>query len=127
MRAPLGLATLVAVVGMSTACAPGGGDPQPSASFTPVAVRLMDFMLAPTDLTVEGPSVEFAVANDGPTPHNFSIRDADGEIVLGTTDLRPGASTTLSGELEPGTYDTLCALPGHESLGMRGTLTVTGP
>ncbi|PZR99157.1 MAG: hypothetical protein DLM67_04445 [Candidatus Nephthysia bennettiae] len=26
----------------------------------------------------------------------------------------------------PGTYATYCSLPGHESLGMRGTLVVSG-
>jgi plastocyanin len=33
---------------------------------------------------------------------------------------------TISGTLEPGDYTMFCSLAGPESLGMRGTLTVSG-
>jgi plastocyanin len=82
-------------------------------------------MIDPSDLSVAGPSVVFDVTNDGPTPHNFSVRTSDGEVVLATEDLAVGATETLSGTLEPGDYVIFCSLAGHESLGMSGTLTVT--
>jgi plastocyanin len=90
-----------------------------------IAVSVADFMIDPSDLSVAGPSVAFDVTNDGPTPHNFSVRTSDGEVVLATEDLGVGATETLSGTLEPGDYLIFCSLAGHESLGMSGTLTVT--
>ena len=64
-------------------------------------------------------------AATGPTPHNFNVRDASGTVLLSTKDLHAGDSTSVSGQLAPGTYTFFCAFPGHESLGMHGTLTVT--
>ena len=125
MTGHLTAAILLALIAFATACAPMDGDPAAAVpSAAPVTVMLADFMVEPGELTVDGPSVTFSVTNNGPTPHNFSIRNADGEIVLATPDLRPGESTMLTGELEPGEYETLCSLPGHDSLGMVGTLSV---
>jgi uncharacterized cupredoxin-like copper-binding protein len=84
----------------------------------------MDFKITPSTTTVAG-NVEFDVHSDGPTPHNFTIRDASNNVVLHSKDLRAGESDTVSGQLTPGTYTFFCAFPGHESLGMHGTLTVT--
>ena len=92
-----------------------------------LSVGLMDFMLEPDGLEATGPSVTFDATSDGPTPHNLTIRDADGEVVAATADLSAGESETISAELEPGEYTIFCSLAGHESLGMSGTLTVTGP
>lgn len=91
-----------------------------------VVVGLADFVIEPSVLTAQGTTVTFEVNNVGPTPHNLSIRDANDEVLLATPDLRRGESATLSGELPAGEYTTFCSLPGHESLGMRGTLTVSG-
>lgn len=39
--------------------------------------------------------------------------------------IAPGSSETLKlGDLEPGTYDFICAVPGHAESGMKGTLVV---
>lgn len=89
-----------------------------------IAVSVLDFMLDPSDIEVTGPMVAFDVTNDGPTPHNFTVRDEAGEVLMATEDLSVGDSETISGDLEPGTYTIFCSLPGHESLGMAGTLTV---
>jgi uncharacterized cupredoxin-like copper-binding protein len=86
----------------------------------------MDFMLSKPDITVAGPTVTFVVTNDGPTPHNVAVRDANGGVLLTTRDLSRGESQTVSAEIPPGTYVTFCSLPGHESLGTKGTLTITG-
>lgn len=88
-------------------------------------VNLADFMIDPSDLTAAGPAISVDVTNDGPTPHNFSVRTASGEVLLATEDLAVGATETLTGTLEPGDYIIFCALAGHESLGMSGTLTVS--
>ena len=113
-----------------------GCSPQADASAAPssaassadaIAISVADFMLDPTDVTAAGPSLTFEVTNDGPTPHNVTIRTEDDAVVAATADLSAGESETLTTELEPGTYTIFCSLAGHESLGMSGTLTVTAP
>lgn len=47
--------------------------------------------------------------------------DRVGEI----SDLRPGASGTVTLDLKPGSYILLCNQPGHYKAGMQTTLSVT--
>ena len=92
---------------------------------TSAAITVKDFTLVPLDLTVVGGS-RMVVTNEGPTIHNVKIRDAAGQVLGGTADLPAGASETVSLAAIPiGTYTLFCNLPGHESLGIKGTLTVT--
>ncbi len=93
-----------------------------AADATPVIVR--DFSLDPADLSVQGP-VALEVSNEGPTVHNVSIRDGSGTFVDATADLKTGEADTLTVTIPAGTYTLYCSLPGHESLGIKGTLTVT--
>jgi uncharacterized cupredoxin-like copper-binding protein len=88
-------------------------------------VTLRDFEIVPDTTTVPS-NVTFSVHSDGPTPHNFNLRDSSGNVVVSSKDLRKGDSDTVVGQLPAGTYTFFCAFPGHESLGMHGTLTVTG-
>lgn len=106
------------------------GSPVPAASAVAVIpVTLADFTVTPADLQATGTTVSFDVVNDGPTPHNLAIRDAAGTLLGTTPDLRQGERATLTLTLPAaGDYVTFCTLPGHESLGLKGTLTVTdGP
>ena len=68
--------------------------------------------------------VTIAMANPAALPHNVAIKgngvDVKGEVV-GT-----GGTSTVSAELEAGTYTFYCSVPGHEAGGMKGTLTVSG-
>ena len=89
---------------------------------TPVTER--DFKFDTPDLAVTG-AVALAVTNAGPTVHNLTIRDTSGKVLGATGDLKPAASETLSVDLPAGKYTIFCSLPGHESLGLKGTLTVT--
>jgi plastocyanin len=111
------------------ACSSSSGAASPSAaapSAEAITVSVADFMIEPSELEASGPTVSFEVTNDGPTPHNFTVRNDADEVVMATADLSVGESETVSAELEPGTYTTFCSLAGHESLGMSGTLTVSG-
>lgn len=111
------------------ACAAPDGDasaPADDADADALTVSVSDFMIEPSDLALEGTTVTIDVVNDGPTPHNRSVRDADGEALMATADLSTGETETITADLEPGEYTVFCSLGGHESLGMSGTLTVAG-
>lgn len=88
---------------------------------TPLIVK--DFTLAPLTVVSEG-SVALAVTNEGPTLHNVAIRDDAGTLLGTTADLREGESEVLRVDLAAGEYILFCSLAGHESLGIKGTLTV---
>ena len=92
---------------------------------TPLEVR--DFTLEPLTLSVAGPDVVLDVVNTGPTVHNVTIRDDAGTNLGATRDLREGESESLVATLDAGTYVLFCSLPGHESLGIKGTLEVAAP
>jgi plastocyanin len=119
MRFVLLLVALAAVAcGGPTTATPSAEPPQP------LTVALADFEISPDALTLTGTTVSIDVSNAGPTPHNLSIRGATDEILLATPNLRTGESATLDGQLSAGEYVIFCSLAGHESLGMRGTLSV---
>ena len=114
----------------SPSSASPAASPAPSASVDPavgdaIPFTVKDFSLDPVDLTVVGSKFALAVTNEGPTLHNITIRDGDGTVLGATKDLREGASEVISFDLQPGTYTTFCSLPGHESLGIVGSLTVS--
>ena len=71
-----------------------------------LAVSVADFMIDPSALEVAGSTVTIDVTNDGPTPHNLTVRDEAGEVVMATADLSVDATETITGELEPGEYTT---------------------
>ena len=96
----------------------------PSAATQATAVIVKDFTLDPLDVAVAG-TVSLAVTNAGPTVHNVAIRDDAGAVLGTTADLKSGASETLTVEIPAGSYILFCTLPGHESLGIKGTLTVS--
>lgn len=103
--------------------------PESTTSSTPaptdaVALVVKDFTLDPIDVNVDTGPFALAVSNQGPTVHNVIIRDDSGAALAGTRDLRDGESETIAVDLAPGRYVLFCSLPGHESLGIVGTLIV---
>ena len=120
------LATLAACSTTSNGTASDPDQAPSDATTDAVTITVSDFMIEPNDFEASGPTVTVETTNDGPTPHNFSVRNADGEVLMATADLSTGESETISAELEPGEYTIFCSLAGHESLGMSGTLTITG-
>ena len=99
----------------------GPSDPTSAASAGAATVELSEFAITPAALTVPaGGSLE--VTNAGSAAHNLTVSDTD----LATADLGAGESETLDlSSLEPGEYEVMCSIPGHEDAGMTGTLTVT--
>lgn len=91
--------------------------------------------------TVASGAVTFEVRNAGELPHQFVLTRHEGdpsslpvvdvgvdtaaiEILGDSGALDPGASASVTAELEPGTYVVFSNLGGHYSAGMFTTLTV---
>jgi len=101
-----------------TAC--GDDSPPPAVSGTPVAMSEMKF--EPSALTVKsGAEVEIGLSNPGDTKHNLTIDDLDIDEDLDNGDA---TSFTFTAPTIPGEYKIYCDVPGHETAGMVGTLTV---
>jgi manganese oxidase len=87
-----------------------------------VSVELSEFAISPSDITVAAGGV-LEVTNRGAIDHDLAVIDAD----LGTPMLKGGESASLDlSSLAPGSYEVHCTVAGHESGGMKATLTVVG-
>jgi len=73
-------------------------------------------------LRAEAGSVTITMMNPSSIPHNVAIKgngvDEKGEVV------QSDGESTVTADLEPGTYTFYCSVAGHEDAGMKGTLTV---
>ncbi len=127
-----GAVALTAVLSLiAVACSGDGGGEAPAAgegeaaAGGPVAVDVMlsDFKIDPANIEVPaGSDITFNVMNHGQSPHTFGVV-VDGQT-LETSSIDVDGSATLEvPALAAGTYDTLCTVPGHDQLGMVGTLT----
>jgi len=83
------------------------------------------YVFTPSAITVPAGPVTFSVHNAGSEEHEFEI--FKGETVVDEVEgLVPGLTKALTVTLEPGEYTFMCKINGHDQLGMKGTLTVTG-
>lgn len=73
---------------------------------------------------LEAPAGTVAIdfTNDSSNPHNVTI-EGNG-IAEVASDTVTGDSTSVSADLQPGTYTFYCSVDGHRAAGMEGTLTV---
>jgi plastocyanin len=76
------------------------------------------FVFSPTKLTVSK-GTKLTITNVGTAQHTFTIQSKGIDVVND-----PGQSQTVTINLAPGTYTFICRF--HVSLGMKGTITVTG-
>ena len=91
----------------------------------PLSVQLSDFKIEPSQIDAPAGTVVLSVTSSGPTPHNLTVRDQADAVVFASVDLSAGESDVVEGTLAPGEYELFCSFAGHESLGMRASLTVT--
>jgi plastocyanin len=79
-----------------------------------------EYAIALDKTQIKAGSITFNVKNVGSIPHNLAVKELN--KVSETIDA--GKSTTLTVDLQPGTYTVICEIPGHEQLGMHITITV---
>ena len=81
----------------------------------------------PSTLTARaGQPIQLALDNSsGKLQHDFDIDATDGVAQPVKVTAQPGQTATVTFTIsKPGTYTFYCSQPGHESAGMKGTLTV---
>lgn len=107
----------------------GGGGPG-----TTVAATEKDFAITLDKSTAPAGTITFNVSNQGPSPHNVGVvagggatrqGGLTGQVIKVTENFDGGKSATLTVDLQPGTYQIVCTIPGHVQLGMIVAFTVT--
>ncbi len=78
-----------------------------------------DLTYSTRSLRAQAGEIHLAFANTDAVPHTFTIEDLDVEIEAGG-----GEAARLTFTAEPGTYDFICTIPGHDTASMRGVLVV---
>lgn len=109
--------------GGETPAVGGGGGGKKTNS---VDVKLAEWTIEPKQLQIPAGSTTFVATNTGKFSHNFVVQK-DGKDVGGTPAFPANESPKeVTIDLQPGTYTTICTVPGHAQQGMTGTLIV-GP
>ena len=111
--APAGSVTAATTAPAASASSGGGAS-------TTINATEKDFAIALDSASVPAGSVTFKISNQGPSPHNITIKELN--KVSDTFDAGKGGNFTVN--LPAGTYTVICNIPGHEQLGMHVMLTV---
>jgi plastocyanin len=75
------------------------------------------------DVSAKAGSVTIDFQNNESIPHDVAVESPSGDTV-GQTDLVASGAANTTVDLQPGTYQFFCTVPGHREAGMEGTLTV---
>jgi plastocyanin len=81
------------------------------------------FAFEQTSLSAQAGNDTIEFDNPAPLGHNVCVEDSSGNKV-GCSDVVTQAKTSLTVDLQPGTYTYYCSVDGHRAGGMEGTLTV---
>ena len=101
-----------------------GGSDRPKRPPGPNEIVMTEYAFAPRNAQVRR-GAEVNVRNDGQIAHNLTVESAgSSDRLLGTDSFLGGRSQKLRIDLAPGRYRVVCTVPGHEQLGMTGSLPV---
>jgi uncharacterized cupredoxin-like copper-binding protein len=127
---PAAAIALALALTLALALAACGGSAGPSGTVAPlpsgtIGIVAAEYAFTPSSVTVPAGEVRFSVRNGGTVEHEFEI--FKGETVVDEIEgLVPGLTKAVTVKLAAGEYTFMCKLSGHDQLGMKGTLTVTG-
>ena len=114
------LAPLLVLIALGAgAC---GGSDEPARPPGPNEIVMTEYEFDPENADVRR-GTELTVRNEGEIAHNLKVQ-RDGEELTGTDSFLGGKSEKLTLDVAPGRYAMVCTVPGHEQLGMKGTITV---
>jgi nitrite reductase (NO-forming) len=120
------LATAAAVAAIAVAAAGcgsssgGGAYSQPTGPpVKTISIQASSFKFVPNKITAPAGILEFKLTSED-IQHSFRIKNVNGFMI----ETSGGKTATGKVKLAAGTYTFYCDIPGHESAGMKGTLTV---
>ncbi|HLZ26337.1 MAG TPA: cupredoxin domain-containing protein [Chloroflexota bacterium] len=126
MRYRLVLLAAPAVLLVASACAPAA-TPAAGAALPPEQITVTgsdDFRFNPSTITVKaGQPLEVTFQNGSAILHDFTVQQGLDKPLVITEDGGRSATATVT-FAKPGTYKFFCSQPGHDQLGMHGTITV---
>ena len=126
MRRILFVLAAPVVLLVASACAPAAA-PAAGAALPPEQVTIIgtdDFRMNPATITVQaGQPLEVTFQNGGEILHDFTAQQGLSKPVTVLEEGGKSGTTTITYN-KPGTYKFLCSQPGHDQLGMHGTITV---
>ncbi len=108
------IVALVALVVVSL-----GAEDEPVARPGEIAIEMKDVKFKPEHLDVQAGAVSIALSNKDLFWHTLTIEDLDVNLRVPVRGERQ-----LSFDAPAGTYEFVCAIPGHTQAGMKGTLSV---
>ena len=127
MRLYLLLLAAPVVLLLASACAPAAAPTAAGAALAPVQITVTgtdDFRFNPSTITVKaGQPLEVTFQNGGEILHDFTVQQGLARPVVIAADGGQSATATVT-YAKPGTYKFFCSQPGHDQLGMHGTITV---
>ena len=117
------MAAALVVVALLAALSCGGGPSQPAGS---IKVTMTEYKFDPSSVSAPSGNVVFFLVNGGAISHDMVIRDSSGTRKAASELVSAGDSVVFTVDnIAAGTYTIFCDQPGHESSGMKGTLTIT--
>lgn len=98
------------------------GSPAASETTLQLAADPTALLFEEEELIAKAGKVTIDFDNPAPIEHNVVI-EQDGKEIAGIEPITE-SKKSLSADLEAGSYEYVCTVPGHEEAGMVGTLTV---
>jgi len=116
------VAGLVLTIALTAGCR-GFQAPSGSAAGQQVTVKALDTMrFDPPTLNVSvGQPVKVTLENDGSLIHDFVLNEGPAQPFKIEANGSTSITTTVT-LVRAGTYTYICAQPGHEAAGMKGTI-----
>jgi plastocyanin len=114
VKAAIALFVVIMAAGLLT----GRGE-LPATPPTQLAIETENMAYSTNELVSENGAINISLANHDLFWHTFTVDELDVDLSVPV-----GSEREAGFSAPPGTYTFYCAIPGHELLGMRGTLTV---
>jgi plastocyanin len=118
--APLLVVGAAAMVAL-TVGVPIAGAGAVDAQMDDIDVTTTDVAFEPDEIEAAAGDIGIIVKNDDLFWHTLTITELDANVTVATG----GRKRLQLDGVEPGSYEFVCAIPGHEQAGMTGTLVVS--
>ena len=133
---PRHLRSLLAVLTVAAAALAGCGDDTPyvAAKARTLRLRLDEYRILPSRITVPAGRVTIVARDVGRLTHNVAIVQFDRPLgedeekqYARTRTAHPGDVVQTTATLKPGKYRLVCTIANHDNLGQYGELKVLPP